>query len=294
LGLSLGIDLTPRKVCDFDCVYCQCGKTTIKTVRRKPYFPGRRILKQVRNAIRDRGRIDFLTFSGSGEPTLNSGIGCLIKEIKKFTAIPVAVITNGSLLYRPAVRRALRSADVVLPTLCAASPAAFNRVNRPHRAIKIRRVIQGLAEFRKSYPGKIWLEVMLVRGLNDSALEIQRLKKAIRKINPDRVHLNTVVRPPSERSARPVPLAVLRKIKKMLGPNCAIVAEFGKKQSPVPQADLKNGVIEIIRRRPETAPRIARSLGADRGEVIKVLTELKRKKRIRIIHHRHRAYYQLV
>jgi wyosine [tRNA(Phe)-imidazoG37] synthetase (radical SAM superfamily) len=290
----LGIDLTPHKVCDFDCVYCQCGKTTIKTVRRKPYFPGRRILEQVRDAVRDRGRIDFLTFSGSGEPTLNAEIGYLIKEIKKSTAIPVAVITNGSLLYQPAVRRALHSADVVLPTLCAASPAIFDRVNRPHRAVKIQRVIQGLAEFRKSYPGKIWLEVMLVRGLNDSAREIQRLRKAIRKIKPDRVHLNTVVRPPSDRSARPVPIAALKKIKKILGRNCEIVAEFGKKQKPVLQADLKDGVIEIIRRRPETAPAIARSLGADQGEVIRVLNKLKIKKRIRIITHRRFAYYKLV
>lgn len=292
LGLSLGIDLTPHKVCDFDCVYCQCGKTTRNTIQRRPYIPARAILSQVRNAIRDRGRVDFLTFSGSGEPTLNSGIGYLINEIKKFTGIPVCVITNGSLLFKPEVRRAIRKADVVMPTLCAASQEVLTRVNRPHPSLKVGKIIQGLAAFRKEFAGQIWLEVMLVRGLNDSLREIRELKQALRRIRPDKVQLNTVVRPPSDRAARPVPRPALRKICKILGPNCEIVADFVKSEGSTPVPGLKKDIVGMIRRRPETADGILRSLGAKRGEIKEALNALKKDRRIRIVRHRNRVYYE--
>jgi wyosine [tRNA(Phe)-imidazoG37] synthetase (radical SAM superfamily) len=276
LGLSLGIDLTPHKVCDFDCVYCQCGQTTLNTIRCKAYLPVRTILRQVRAAVHGRVRIDFLTFSGSGEPTLNSGIAYLIREIKKFTGIPVCVITNGSILYEPGVRRAIRPADV----------------NLPHARLKIGKIIKGLADFRREYSGQIWLEIMLVRGLNDSPRDILRLKRAVRRIRPDKIQLNTVVRPPSDRSARPVPRATLVKIKKILGKNCEIVAEFGKRRKFVTHAALGKDILEIIKRRPETASAIARSLGAEPDVVKKVLNGLKNDRRIRIVRHRNRAYYE--
>ncbi len=291
LGLSLGIDLTPHKVCDFDCVYCQCGPTTVKTMQRKPYVPYRLVLAQVLRAIRDRGRIDFLTFSGSGEPTLNSGFGKLIAALKRSTRIPVCVITNGSTLYRPEVRRALRQADLVLPTLCAASQRALDRVNRPHPALRISTIIRGLAAFRREFRGQIWLEVMLVRGLNDSNRDIRNLKKAIARIKPDKVQLNTVVRPPSERTARPVPLAALKKIKKILGPKCEIVAEFSARQRLVLSAPLEKAILGIIRRRPETAAGIAASLGADRNEVLNVLHALQKRRRVKTVIHHNRVYY---
>lgn len=225
---------------------------------------------------------------------MNSKIGFLIKEIKKFTDIPVCVITNGSLLYKPEVRRAIRKADVVMPTLCAASQKTLERVNRPHRELKIGKIIRGLVLFRKEFAGQIWLEVMLVRGLNDSLREIRKLKQAIRLIRPDKIQLNTVVRPPSDRSAFPVPAASLKKIKKILGPKCEIVADFGKKQRPASVPDLKKDIIGMIRRRPETAVGIARSLGAQRGEVKEALNALQKDKRIRIVRHRNRVYYESV
>jgi wyosine [tRNA(Phe)-imidazoG37] synthetase (radical SAM superfamily) len=252
------------------------------------------ILKQVREAIRDRRPIDFLTFSGSGEPTLNSRIGYLIQEIKKITDIPVCVITNGSLLFLPEVRRAIRSADVVLPTLCCASQKTLDRVNRPCPGLKIEKIIKGLTDFRREFSGQIWLEIMLVRGLNDSPQEIRRLKPVIRKIHPDRIQLNTVVRPPSDRSARPVPLPALERIRKMLGKDCEIVAEFGKKRKFAAGDRIEKDILEIIKRRPETASAIARSLGADQDQVHKTLDFLIQKNRIRIVRHQNRAFYEPV
>lgn len=225
---------------------------------------------------------------------MNSEIGFLIKEIKKFTDIPVCVITNGSLFYKPEVRRAIRKADVVMPTLCAASQKTLERVNRPHRELKIGKIIRGLVAFRKEFAGQIWLEVMLVRGLNDSLLEIRKLIQAIRLIQPDKVQLNTVVRPPSDRSALPVSRAALLKIKKLLGRNCEVIADFGKKQRPASAPDLKKNIIGMIWRRPETAVGIARSLGAQRDKVKEALNALQKDKRIRVVRHRNRVYYKPV
>lgn len=292
LGRSLGIDLTPHKVCDFDCVYCQCGATTLKTLRRRAYVPYRLIIGQVRRAIHEPGRIDYLTLSGSGEPTLNSNIGRLITELKRITKIPVCVITNGSTMYRPAVRRALRGADLVMPTLCAATQKVFSRVNRPRPELRIREIIRGLAAFRREFRGQIWLEIMLVRDLNDAPRDIRKLKEAVKLIKPDRIQLNTVVRPPSEREARPVPMTVLRKIRRSFGPRCEIIARFNKGSGTARGAGLGRSVMGIIRRRPETAAAIAASLGVNRTEVIKVLQGLVGQRRARPVTHQKKTYYE--
>ena len=197
-----------------------------------------------------------------------------------------------SLLYKPEVRRAIRPADVVMPTLCCASQAVLDRVNRPNAGLKVAKIIKGLVDFRREYSGQIWLEIMLVRGLNDSRREILRLKRAIRRIRPDKIQLNTVVRPPSERSARPVSMAALEKIKRMLGKKCEIVVEFGKIRKPGVRLDLEKDILEIIKRRPETASGIARALGADRDKVCRRLNTLKKVKRIRIVKHRNLIYYE--
>jgi wyosine [tRNA(Phe)-imidazoG37] synthetase (radical SAM superfamily) len=216
----------------------------------------------------------------------------LIREIKKFSDIPVCVITNGSLLFKPEVRRALRKADVVMPTLCAASQEVLTRINRPHPSLKVDKIIQGLVVFRGEFSGQIWLELMFVKGLNDSPRELKKIKRAIRRIRPDKIQLNTVVRPPSDRSALPVTAASLKRIKGFLGSNCEIVAAYGKNPKPTPVSGLKKNIIEIIRRRPETPTGIAQSLGANLTEVIKVLYALEQDRRVRVVRHRNRRYYE--
>src|SRR5450830_92931 len=216
LGFSLGIDIIPAKTCTLNCVYCQLGPTPKLTLERKPYVSAETIIAEVTEFLEKNPRIDFLTFSGSGEPTLNSDLGKMIQGLKKITSIPVAVITNGSLLYRKEVRQDLMAADVVLPSLDAVSGEIFQAVNRPHPNLKPKVMIEGLSKFSREYPGKIWLEVMLVKGINDSKPELEKMRAIIKSLRIDRVRhsmslakadkvqLNTVVRPPAEEGFFPL------------------------------------------------------------------------------------------
>ncbi|MFA5119036.1 MAG: radical SAM protein [Candidatus Omnitrophota bacterium] len=227
LGFSLGISLTPYKICSFDCVYCQLGKTTVKTMERKDYFNADEILAEMRSWFQYNPeaakQLNFITFSGSGEPLLNKKIGELIYQIKKLSALPVAVITNGSLLSLPEVRQELLGADLVIPSLNAATAKAFEKIDRPDPSLKIEDVINGLVEFRKAFRGKIWLEVMLVKGINDDMSHIKKLKAAIEQIEPDQVQLNSPVRTTAEKDIEAVDKEILEKIKGMLGDRCEII-----------------------------------------------------------------------
>jgi wyosine [tRNA(Phe)-imidazoG37] synthetase (radical SAM superfamily) len=244
LGLSLGINIIPAKTCTLDCIYCQCGLTTRKTVTRESFFPVKDILAAVRSALTADSlqltahsrsseavscklrAVSYLTFSGDGEPTLNKDIGTIIRRLKREFRIPVAVITNSTLLTDPQVRRDLYAADLVVPSLDAADQRNFARVDRGHRDLRVADIIEGMKLFRRRYRGKMWLEIMLVRGVNDSVEHIIALRKAAYEIQPDRVQLNTVVRPPAEKSAKPMSRDDLEQIQCLFGPNTDVV-DFG-------------------------------------------------------------------
>ncbi len=181
-----------------------------------------------------------------------------------------------------------------MPSLCAATQSTLDRINRPHGALKVKEIILGLAAFRREYHGQIWLEVMLVRGLNDSLRGIRDLKKAIVRIKPDKVQLNTVVRPPSDRTARALSLTDMKKIQKILGPKCEIVADFDARQRSIRFTGLGKAILGIIGRRPETVAAIAASLGADRDEVLKVIQALQKERRVRRVIHHDRVYFEPV
>jgi wyosine [tRNA(Phe)-imidazoG37] synthetase (radical SAM superfamily) len=292
LGFSLGVDILPFKTCTLDCVYCQLGRTPRTTNRRRSWFPAKDILAQVRAALESGQRIDAVTFSGSGEPTLNRDLGRLIRAIKKLTGIPVVVLTNGTLLSRKDVRDDLAAADIVVPSLDAATAARFRRVNRPHRSLKAGKVIDGLFAFRKGFKGEIWLEIMLVKGVNDSPAHLQALKKAADRIRPDRIHLNTVVRPPAEVRAEPLSPAALEKARRLFGPSAEVIASFEKEGQVAGRVDLEEDVLAAVGRRPETVDDIAASLGRHRDEVLKTLDHLLRRKRVRAVVHRGRTFYR--
>jgi len=292
LGFSLGVDILPFKTCTLDCIYCQLGPSAKTTARRGDFVPVREVLAQIRKAVRSSGRIDHITFSGSGEPTLNRSIGRIIREIKKTTPIPVAVLTNGTLLHRRDVREDLLQADIVVPSFDAATAGILARVNRPHPSIRLERMMRGLAEFRKEFKGRIWLEIMLVAGVNDSPAHLREIRKVLAVIRPDRIHLNTVVRPPAERTALPLGRKEMERVRRALGGNCEIVADFPERKKAPAAVGLSKAVLSMVRRRPVTAEDIASSLGRDRDEVLKSLAALLEAGKLRRIVHRRKTYFE--
>lgn len=293
LGLSLGIDLVPRKVCTYNCIYCQLGKTTLRTLERKPYLPVDEILKEAEDFLKATPQnLDYLTLSGSGEPTLNSRIGELIKGLKEMSPIPVAVITNGSLLFMDEVKEQLAEADLVCPSLDAVKPAVFETINRPHPDLDLSLIIRGLKDFRRAFRGKVWLEVLLCRGINDNTSDIQALKEVLEDIQPDLVHLNTVWRPGAEDYAYPLSEERLKAIARQLGPKAVVVApREGKKGSP-PQEDLRGMILRILQIRPQTLEDLASALGAEEEAILKVLEDLSERGKVTSRLFNHRIYYE--
>lgn len=290
LGFSLGVDIVPYKACTLDCIYCQLGRTTWKVIKRKTYTPKEEIFKEIGVFLNKLTNIDFITFSGSGEPTLHSEIGALIKGVKKITSIPVAVLTNGTLLFMKDVQKDLLEADVVLPSLDAASQLVFKRINRPHNSLNIESIINSLKGFRKIFSGQIWLEIMLIKGYNDDTQELLQIKKALSEIQPDRVHLNTVIRPPSETYARPLTPDEMRAAREILDESCEIIAEFQGK-GYVGNRDLKDAIIEMIKRRPVTITDIANLFGLSEANATKMMEGLNVKGLIREIKYKEKRYY---
>ena len=261
LGRSLGVDVVPFKTCTYDCVYCQLGPTTVHTLERKAYVPLDEVLDEVRRKLDSGVRADYITIGGSGEPTLYSEIGPLIAGIKSFTPTPVAVLTNGSLLWDPEVRDALNLADVVLPSLDASDAQAFLAVNQPIAAITYERMIAGLESFRNTYAGQIWLEIFLTAPIEPQSAAIDRFIKHIGRIRPDKVHLNTLARPAPGSTAVPVAPDIMHEIAQRLGPNAEVIADF---PTPVAQASRlhvsEDDVLALVRRHPCSLEDIAAGL----------------------------------
>jgi wyosine [tRNA(Phe)-imidazoG37] synthetase (radical SAM superfamily) len=292
LGFSLGVDILPFKTCTLDCIYCQLGPSSRTTVRRRTFFDPKAVLGQVRKAVASGARIDHITFSGSGEPTLNRSLGEIIRGIKEMTGVPVVVLTNGTLLDRRDVRRDLREADIVVPNLDAATPGLFSRVNRPDKALRLDRMLEGLSAFRREFKGEIWLEVMLIAGVNDAPGHVRKLRKIIDASGADKVQLNTVIRPPAERAARPLGEARMRAICRAFGPRCEIAVAFAKKAKAPSRAGLERSILAMVRRRPVTASDVAASLGRDPARVAEALACLVSAGRIKSVKHAAKAYYE--
>lgn len=199
LGRSLGVDPIPLKTCNYQCIYCQLGRTTNFTNLRKNYFPKEQISIELEQAIElSEKKMDFVTFVGSGEPTLYKDIKELILKAKGLTKKPICVITNGSLLTEPDVRDALFNADLIIPSLDAGDNDLFIKINRPHPKLRFTQIIKGLADFKREYSGKLWIEIMLIKGINDSKKELLKIKEKIDLIRPDRIDINVPIRPPTE------------------------------------------------------------------------------------------------
>jgi wyosine [tRNA(Phe)-imidazoG37] synthetase (radical SAM superfamily) len=277
LGRSLGVDIVPFKLCTLDCVYCQLGRTTEKTIERRDYVPVEAVLSELKDKLAGGVEADFITISGSGEPTLNSRLGELIDGIRKITNIPVAILTNSTLLYREDVRADCAKADVVLPSLDAADGPVFQKINRPHKDISIERLIAGLCAFRNEFSGQIWLEVFLVEGINTDIGQISKIRDAIEQIRPDKVQLNTAVRPTADTDIKRLNPERLQAIAAQLGPKCEVVADFLPHHYGTSAENKAEDVLSMLKRRPCTLNDICSSLGMGHNEALKYISYFQQK-----------------
>jgi wyosine [tRNA(Phe)-imidazoG37] synthetase (radical SAM superfamily) len=292
LGRSLGVDLVPFKTCTYDCIYCQLGRTTNKTMQRKEWVPIDAVKKQLRGKLNSNP--DYITLSGSGEPTLFSPLEELICKIKGITNIPVAVLTNGSLLWLLEVRKALKSADLVIPSLDAGSNRIFQYVNRPHRDITFTKMLDGLVKFRDEYKGNYWLEVFILAGVTTPEMEIKRLKTHISTICPDKVQVNTVARPPAENFVEPATQKRLEAIARQLYENAEVIADYSGVHKKQDFATQREDVLTLLKRRPCSIKDIAAGLGLHRNEVLKYVEELSSEGKVEAKVQNQRLYYKAV
>lgn len=283
LGISLGVDIIPYKTCSLDCLYCECGKTSELTLERKRFVDPGTVLEQIKETIAGEKFIDYITFSGAGEPTLSIDIGEIIKKIKNMTDIPVAVLTNGTLLYLEEVRRDLAQADLVLPSLDAVTPAVFNKICRPHLELDINRIIQGLIDFRKEYQGKIWLEIFIAKGINDTPEELNKIYEAAKKINPDKIQLNSLDRPPAYDGVEAVDFETLEHLVKEWKDLPVEITTRTKRREEIVSfsKNLENNILNTIKRRPLTVEDLETLTGKNRTEVFQYIDILEKEKKIK-------------
>lgn len=226
LGKSIGVSPIPAKTCSYSCVYCQLGRTDKFTVERQSFFDPQNILSELKDRVTNSDA-DYITFVGDGEPTLNKDLGWLIDQCKQNFDLPVAVITNGSLLYRKDVQDDLKNADLVMPSIDAGQESVFRKVNRPHKNLDFQTIVQGIIDFSKNFKGQVWTESMLVKGYNDSKEELQRIKDIIEKINPDKSFIMSPTRPPAEDVDPPEPAVYLYAQKLISGSQAIAYQETG-------------------------------------------------------------------
>jgi len=277
LGISLGVDLVPHKVCSLNCIYCEVGRTTNLTIKRNEYIPLTDILTELENYLDKKPVLDYITFSGAGEPLLHNGIGKVITFIKEnYPDYKLALLTNSTLLYDENVRNEVSGIDLLLPSLDAVSDIVFKKLNRPNSKLDNKKIIDGLVKFRNNFSGKIWLEVFIVPGLNDTSTELDLLKNTIMKINPDSVQLNTLDRPGTESWLAPASKQKLEEIAEFFKPlPVEIIAKF-KSLNKVTSyhKNIEQQIIETIKRRPCTDKDLSEILGIHVNEINKYLSEL--------------------
>lgn len=257
LGRSLGIDLVPLKTCTFDCVFCQVGRTTRETIERAEYVPVDAVAAELEDWTRAGGRADCVTLAGSGEPTLHARFGDVLDIARTVTGARVALLSNGSLFDRSDVRRDAARADLVKGSLSAWDESSYRQVNRGCAGLSFERIVEGLRIFRSEFTGEMWLEVMIVAGVNDAPEQVARIAAIAARIGPDRVHLNTVVRPPADADARAVDPAQLTALAALFRPPAEVIASFGGTPPPGGGRPDATGLLALVERHPSTVEQLA-------------------------------------
>jgi wyosine [tRNA(Phe)-imidazoG37] synthetase (radical SAM superfamily) len=290
LGQSLGIDLIPPKTCTYDCLYCQVGRTTCLTAEPGLFVPTGEVIEELKAVIK-KTHPDTITLAGSGEPTLHSEIDRVISLIKGVTDTRIALLTNGSLLWRKEVRDRVLAADLIMPTLTTVFEKTFRKIHRPHRGLELASIIEGLKELRKEYGGVVLLEIFLLSGINDDMKELKGMRDVMEDISPDKIQLNTVVRPPSDHSAMPLNMEQMEKMRDFFGEKAEIIASVSSNKKAREYDPDLNTIVEMARRRPITASDISNVLDISREELERVLKGLLIKGAIRKQEHDREVYY---
>jgi len=283
LGMSLGIDLVPKKVCSLNCVYCEVGETTKLTLERKEYILYDNVVSELQQFMSCNPKVDYITFSGSGEPTLNSRIGDVLQFVKKnYPKIKTAVLTNGTLLFNKTVREELLPADVILPSLDAVSQDVFKKIDRPELNLNIETYINGIVALRNDFKGEIWLEILILKNFNDSWIELNKIKKAILQINPNKIQLNTLDRPGTIGGLLPLSTIELQEIIDFWDlPNVEIIASPQKRTNiDSYKGDIETAILRTIARRPCTLYDLHNFLGVHINEINKYLGVLENENKI--------------
>jgi len=296
LGMSLGVDLVPKKVCSLNCVYCEVGHTTKLTTERKEYILYDKVASELDHYFANNPNPDYITFSGSGEPTLNSRIGDVLQFIKrKKPDIPIAVLTNGTLLYDKKVRNELIDANVVLPSLDAATEITFQKINRPASQLTVEKYIQGLIDFSNEFSGQLWLEVFIVPGYNDNIDDLKALKKAFKDINPDHIQLNTLDRPGTVADIHAASHEDLKKIVDYWKlDNVEIIAAAPERKNIQSyRKDAETAILGTISRRPCTVDDLVKILGLHINEINKYLDVLEAEGKIEPIRQERGVFYKI-
>ena len=289
-GRSLGVDLTPYKTCSFNCVFCQLGPTSKTTVERKEYVPVKDVLDELDTWIEMDGQADYITLSGSGEPTLHSRFGDVLERVRQKSTIPSALLTNGSMLMFPEVREAAARADVVKVSLSAWNQESLGWVNRPHDSLQFDEIHEGLKAFRSEFKRELWMEVFLVAGMNSTPADVRQIASVAKDIGPDRIQLNTAVRPPAEEFVMPLLAKQLEDLKGLFEPEAEVIAEFTVDSDKEIQVH-EEMILAMLKRRPCTAEHIADVFGMHLNEVSKYLGKLVRTQHIYTEHKQEQLYY---
>jgi wyosine [tRNA(Phe)-imidazoG37] synthetase (radical SAM superfamily) len=288
LGRSLGVDPVPFKTCTFNCIYCQIGATTCLTDERMAWVPVADILAELEHFLEHDGVIDAITVGGSGEPTLHEGLGELMDGIIALRArfyadrpAPrICLLTNGSLLYLPEVSAASAKADSVKITFSAANEKIWRELHRHVSTLTYEKALDGLIAFRAEFAGEIRLEVMVVEGVNADSDTMRAIAALTARIHPDKVELNTVVRPPAEMLARPVAAERMEELALLFDPPAEVIGVYkGPALEMSNAAPREDAILALIARHPSTVEDIAGLLGAEPNVVEAALRSLEANKR---------------
>jgi wyosine [tRNA(Phe)-imidazoG37] synthetase (radical SAM superfamily) len=291
-GISLGISPIPKKTCNYSCIYCQLGRTNHMTNTRQMFFSIDEIMSEFDEIINNKINFDIITIVGEGEPTLYLGLGELISEIQKRTYKPVAVITNGALLYDSEVRKELYDANIVLPTLDAYDEESFKKINRPHGSISFAMVADGLKLFSKEYKGQLWIELMLISGINDDEKSLEKYSEILNKLDYDKLYINTPVRPPAEFFVEAVEHEKMEHAVDVLGGISIDLLESQGFHSEI--KDDYEAILSIIKRHPMNQFEIEGFLNSRKCEKVKdVLDKLNKDSNITIITYKGYDTYRL-